>query len=106
MRSNRTPFCDVADLVSIAETLDGNGYTTISTESKSTVYCSIIDGVTRAEFYEAEKTGHMLSATIEVWEDDYTGQKLVDVNLKRYRVVRAYPTGHGTLELSCEEVIR
>lgn len=105
MQSNSCPFCDQCDLVAVTDTLDSDGYAT-STETKTSVWCSIIDGVSRKEFYEAEKAGHRLTTTIEVWSDDYTGQKLVDVNSKRYSVVRAYPSGHGPVELYCEEEVR
>lgn len=104
-KSNRTPFTDVCGLVKVATTEDADGYET-NTESKRDVFCSVAAGVVRAEFYEAYKAGIELSMTVELWEDDYEADTLLDHDGKRYRIVRAYPTGHGTLQLTCAEVKR
>lgn len=105
MKSNRTPFTDVCSLIAVTQIADSSKhYTTEDTATE--VFCSISKGVARSEFYEAMKAGIKLTATFEVYEDDYTGQELLEHNQTRYRVLRAFPTGYGTLELSCEEVTR
>ena len=105
MKSNRTPFTDVCSLITVTKISDNSKH--YATEETATeVFCSVSKGVARAEFYEAMKTGIKLTATFEVYEDDYTGQELLVHNQIRYRVLRAFPTGYGTLELSCEEVTR
>lgn len=104
MKSNRTPFSDVCELVATAKTKDADGYDVI-TETKTQVFCSVNIGVVRSEFYEALKAGIKASITVEIWEDDYNSAALIDFNSKRYKVERTYPTGHGTLELTCSEVV-
>jgi hypothetical protein len=104
MKSNRTPFSDVCNLITVTATLDADGYETKS-EAKVQVFCSVNVGVVRSEFYEALKAGVQLSATVEVWEDDYNAARLLEFDGKRYKIERTYPTGHGTIELTCSEVI-
>jgi hypothetical protein len=104
MRSNNTPFTDICTLIGIEKSHDADGYA-VDIEKKSEVFCSVADGATRSEFYEALRNGIKLSITVEVWQDDYNGQQRIEYNSIKYRVVRGYPTGHGTLELSCSEVI-
>lgn len=105
MRSNNTPFADVCSLISTVATKDADGYDTV-TETFRDVFCSISDGVVRSEYYEAMKAGIRLSITVEVWQDDYQKETLLDHNKTRYKIERTYPTGNGTLELSCSEVVR
>ena len=105
MNSNRTPFTDVCELVTVEKKPDADGYKT-PTEQKKEIFCSVNTGVVRSEFYAAYKAGVRLDVTVELWEQDYDGQRLMDYTGKRYDVVRAYPTGHGTLELTCSEVVR
>lgn len=105
MRSNRAPFTDICQLISIERQPDGDGYHTTD-EIKREIFCSVSDGVNRAEYFEAMKAGVKLSATIEVNEGDYEKEQLLEHEGTRYKVERVYPTGYGTLELSCSEVVR
>lgn len=105
MKSNRTPFSDVCELVTITATQDADGYKT-TVETKTQVFCSVNVGVVRSEFYEALKAGVKLSVTIEVWQEDYNNATLLEFDGKRYKIERTYPTGHGTLEMTCSEVVR
>lgn len=105
MRSNKTPFTDVCELIKITRTPDGSGFVTVDEESRE-IFCSVSVGVVRSEFWESAKAGVKLSVTIEIWEDDYGGEEIVGYEGGRYKIERAYPTGHGTLELACSEVVR
>lgn len=105
MRTNRTPFCDVVCLVHSTKEEDKSGHYTEKLEGCE-ILCSVCDGVSRAEFYEASKAGIQLSMTVEIWQEDYNGETQICYEGKLYNIVRTYPTGHGTLELSCSEVIR
>lgn len=105
MKSNRAPFTDVCSLISVTKIPDGSRHYTTK-EKATTVFCSVSKGVVRSEFYEAMKAGNKLTATFEVYEDVYKGQELLKHEKTRYRIVRTFPTGYGTLELTCEEVIR
>jgi hypothetical protein len=104
MKSNRTPFSDVCELVVVTISKDADGYD-VNTETKAQVFCSVNTGAVRSEFYEALKAGVKLSITVEVWQDDYNNATMLDFDEKRYKIERVYPTGHGTLELTCSEVV-
>lgn len=105
MRSNKPPMTDVCVLLQSMKTYDGGRH--YSTEDTGReIFCSVCDGVTRSEFYDALKAGVQLSAVFEVWEDDYAGETELCHEGRRYEIKRSYPTGYGTLELSCTEVTR
>ena len=99
MKSNRTPFTDLCKLIAVKKTYETED---VPTE----VFCSVSQGVGRTEFYEALKAGVRLSLVVEVNEFDYDGQTVLEHDGHRYSIERTYPTGYGTLELSCAEVTR
>jgi hypothetical protein len=103
--TNRTPWTDSATLISATETEDAAGYIT-RTESEREVFCTFTNGVGRTEYYEAMKAGVQVSATVELWEDDYEDERILEYGDKRYSIGRCWPTGRGTLELYLTEVWR
>lgn len=105
MRTNRAPFTDECFFIASSEVLDAGGYST-KTETQRPVLCSFSEGVARTEFYEAQKAGYKLSATVEVVESNYSGEANVIHSGRRYKIVRTFPSGYGTLLLYLEEVIR
>ena len=105
MRSNRAPFTDLCTLIRWEISKDKDGYDSID-EIKREILCSVSDGVSRSEYYEAMKAGVKLSATIEVNDGDYDKEQILEHEGTRYKIERVYPTGYGTLELSCSEVVR
>lgn len=105
MRSNRAPFTDLCTLIALKISKDKDGYDSID-EIKREILCSVSDGVSRSEYYEAMKAGVKLSATIEVNDGDYDKEQILEHEGTRYKIERVYPTGYGTLELSCSEVVR
>lgn len=107
VKSNATPMSDICLLISTSAEKDADGYSAGRPEStEREVWCSFYEGTVRSEFYEAAKAGIRISATVEVWEDDYEGETLVSAMDTLYRLVRSFPSGHGTLYLSLEEVMR
>lgn len=105
LKTNNTPFTDVAQLIAVTETKDASNYT-VKTETAREVFCSFSEGVNRSEYYESMKAGMKLSATIEVWEADYESEKLISHDSKTYEVRRVWPTGADTLYLYLEEAVR
>ena len=105
MRSNRAPFTDLCTLIRWEISKDKDGYDSTN-EIKREIFCSVCDGVSRSEFYEAMKADVKLSATIEVNDGDYDKEQILEHEGTRYKIERVYPTGYGTLELSCSEVVR
>lgn len=105
MRTNKTPFSDVCELITFERVEDADGYET-ETEVKTEVFCSVTKGVTRNEFYKAHQANFQLSITIEVWEDDFNDAERLLFEGKQYKIIRPFPSGHGTIEMVCEEVKR
>lgn len=105
MRTNRAPFTDECFFIVSTEALDAGGYATV-TETQRPILSSFSEGVARTEFYEAQKAGYKLSATVEVVESNYNNEPNVLHAGRRYKVVRTFPSGYGTLLLYLEEVIR
>lgn len=55
------------------------------------------------EFFAAESAGTTLSAVFILHADEYTGERVVEWNGKRYSVQRAYLTG-DKVELTCSDL--
>ncbi len=92
---------DVAYLVS--EDPQAHGIFAERQEAKTMVYCRI-KSVTRTEFWKAYSNGIEPALVLEMSDFvDYGGQKIVEYNGKRYRVVRTYVDG-TTIELTLAEV--
>lgn len=106
MKTNRTPFTDVCELISSAPAKDSEGYnTSLPAPTSREVFCSFSEGVNRAEYYEAMKAGVKLSATVEIWEDDFAGERELLHGTVKYKIGRTWPTGNGTIFLYLEEVV-
>lgn len=105
-KTNRTPMTDLVKLVSYAKTPDADGYDESSTPTEREIWCSFAEGVSRTEYYEAAKAGVRLSATVEIWEDDYQGERELRYGDRRFQIGRTWPTGRGTLQLYLTEVWR
>jgi len=99
IRTNKTPWMDKISLITETETVDADGYVT-KVESERVVRCTFTEGVSRAEFYEAMKSGMQMSAIVELWQNEYQYEKKCYYNQKKYKIVRSYETGRGTIELS------
>lgn len=102
-RTNRVPWSDYVELIAVSEARDEKGYRT-STETRREVCCSFCAGASRAEYYEAAKAGIRVTASVELWEDDYSKERELECEGIRYRIGRVTATGRGTLLLYLEEV--
>lgn len=106
-QSNRTPMTDVVTLIGGAsQGKDADGYDVPATPTEREIFGGFAKGVSRAEYYEAAKAGVRLSATVEIWEDDYQSERLLEHDGHRYQIGRTWPTGRGTLQLYLTEVWR
>lgn len=105
VRTNRTPWTDVLKLIAETKAEDEDGYITI-TETSREIFCTFSEGITRSEFYEGLKAGISLSASAEIWADDFGDEALAEFEGKRYKIIRTFATGRDTLDLSLSEVIR
>lgn len=100
-----TPWSDVAKLLSFADDQDAEGYG-VEAPTKRTVYCTWEDGVSQREFYLSQKEGLQASASVELWSVDYEGERFVDFNGRRYRVLRSFPSSFDCVTLILSEVVR
>lgn len=104
--TNNTPFMDVMTLIGSVVHENADGYTESIEPIETEVFCSIVNGCARSEFYEAAKAGYKITAQAEIYEDDYNKEQRAVFEDSEYNIVRTFPSGHGTLYLSLEEVVR
>lgn len=95
-------YMETAELVSVTETKDLDGYPILK-ERKNEVFVDI-QSVRRIEFYDAMRTGLDLSIVFVVRACDYEGEKLINYENKRYKVERAYTKDGELFELNCSEI--
>lgn len=108
-----TPWSDVCDLITFSSTRDAEGFET-ETETLHPVFCHWEDGVSQSEFYLSDKAGMRASAQlevhkidlIEIWPQGMGGDRFVQFNGARYRVLRHFPQSFDTETLILTEVIR
>lgn len=91
---------DVITLVGMTEVLDENGVWQTE-ENRTNVFCSV-DSVTRAEFFDAGRSGLNPEYRITMFFGDYDGQQIVEYKGKRYGVYRVYHDKNDSLELYVE----
>ena len=99
-----TPWSDVAELLSFPDDQDAEGYG-VGLPVKRTIFCTFVDGVSQKEFYYSHKAGLLASASVELWAVDYQGEKFVEFNGRRYRVVRNFLSSFDILTLILSEVV-
>lgn len=80
-----------------ADEPDENG-NTVYTESERRVFAQW-DGVKRSEFYQAAAVGLKPELIFRINERCYGGERYIEHNGKRYRVLRTYPLSGERIEL-------
>ena len=106
-KSNRTPMTDRAVLIGGGTSgKDADGYDVPAETTRREIFCGFAEGGSRAEYYEAMKAGVRLSATAEIWEDDFQGERLLEYDNRKFQIGRVWPTGRGTMQLYLTEVWR
>lgn len=103
-KSNTSEWSDGISLVHRVSAADADGYETF-TETSHEAFADFSTGVSRAEFYEAQKLGMKLSATVEILSMDYNNEEIVVHNGARYNVIRSYPATFDTITLVLEEIV-
>ena len=92
--------CEVT-LLSGGITKSATGFQTRNKETGRTVLARV-DGVKRAEFYQAHAAGMQLSAVFTVDSRDYENEAFLVHEGRRYKIARTYPVTGNALELVCE----
>lgn len=91
---------NVISLVSTSQTQDAFGVWR-QTETKRDVFCQV-DSVTRAEFFEAGRSGLNPEYRFTLFAGDYNGESIVIFNGKAYSVYRTYHARTDEIELYVE----
>lgn len=91
---------NVISLVSTSQTQDAFGVWR-QTETKRDVFCQV-DSVTRAEFFEAGRSGLNPEFRFTLFAGDYNGESIVIFNGKAYSVYRTYHARTDEIELYVE----
>ena len=96
------------ELTLIAETaaenrVNKNGFAVKPEESARTVFCNK-KTVGYSEYFKSQQTGKLVEAKYEVHKADYGGEDVVEVNGRRYFVLKTYDTGTDTIELTLTDL--
>lgn len=91
---------NVISLVSTSQTQDAFGVWR-QTETKRDVFCQV-DSVTRAEFFEAGRSGLNPEFRFTLFAGDYNGESIAIFNGKAYSVYRTYHARTDEIELYVE----
>lgn len=67
-------------------------------ETQKIVFCEI-QGISSTETFEAGRNGLRASCRAIVFQCDYNGEEIVELNGKRYGIYRTYPRKNETIEL-------
>ena len=78
--------------VSEKDRVNKNGFATKPKESTRTVFCN------------KKSVGKLVEAKYEVHKADYGGEDVVEVNGRRYFVLKTYDTGTDTIELTLTDL--
>ena len=76
----------------------------IPQEVKTDIYCAI-KSIGRNEFYIASKGGLKPEVIFVINNYEYSSEKEILFEGKRYKVIRTYLIGFEEIELTCERVI-
>jgi SPP1 family predicted phage head-tail adaptor len=102
MLSKKT-FDDQVQLIAVTITQDEYA-NEVETEEPTTVWADI-KSVGRSEFYNALQNGLKPSVVITVKAFEYTGQKYLMFDGKRFKIERTYTLDREDIELTCTEVV-
>lgn len=92
---------DTAELVTITETPDDEGYKERK-EERRTVFVNK-KSATRSEFYTAKQAGDKIVLVLDVRGVDYNGETRLYFGGDPFEVVRTYSRAGDVVELNCKE---
>lgn len=86
----------------VGNTVDEYGAPVVE-ETSSTIFATQ-NAVKRNEFYQAQSIGLRPEFTLEIFEFEYNGEKIVELDGVRYNIIRTYPVGGERIELICNDI--
>lgn len=95
----------VAEIKLISRTYEADAIgQQVPVESEKTVFCKI-GSISRAEWFDAGRSGLKPSYRVTVFSPDYNGEQVVEIHGKRYGVYRTYLADGEQIELYLEEKV-
>ena len=85
---------------------DASGYPGTDTDTGRTVNAILPIGVILEKSGEDAKQALRAKLNAEIWEDDFTGEDLLEYGGTVFEIAKLKKTGRGTFLLECEEVWR
>lgn len=76
-----------------------NGFEAQKAESSRTVFCNS-KSVGYAEYFRSQQTGKVVERKCDVHKADYEGEDTVEMDRKRYFVMKTYDIDDDTIELT------
>lgn len=73
-------------------------------ETQTTILCAL-NSVGRSEFYSGAAAGLRPELVFVIHSYEYSGERIVEFEGKRYSVIRTYQTGTEEIELTVERVV-
>ena len=75
----------------------------VYTENRRELFAELV-GTKRSEFYAALSAGLRPEKTVRIYEFEYNDEKIIELNGKRYNILRTYPVEDERLELICNDI--
>lgn len=85
------------------ERVNGNGFENEPQESVTTVFCNK-KSVGYREYFKSQQTGKVVEAKCEVHKVDYGGEDVVELDGKRFFVLKTYEVDDDTVELTLTDL--
>ncbi len=85
------------------ERINGNGFENEPRESVRTVFCNK-KSVGYREYFKSQQTGKVVEAKCEVHKADYGGEDVVELEGKRFFVLKTYEVDDDTVELTLTDL--
>jgi viroplasmin and RNaseH domain-containing protein len=101
-----TAWVDELILISqqpLDERVNDNGFENQQLESKTTVFCNK-KSVGYSEYFKSQQTGKVVEAKCEVHKADYGGEDTVEMDGRRFYVLKTYELDEDTIELSLTDL--
>ena len=83
--------------------VDGGGFPVRQEEEKRTVFCNM-KSVGYSEYFKSQQTGKVVEAKCDVHKADYEGEDTVEMDGRRFFVLKTYDIDDDTIELTLTDL--
>lgn len=83
--------------------VDGDGFPVQREEEKRTIFCNK-KSVGYSEYFKSQQTGKVVEAKYEVHKADYEGEDTVEMDGRRFFVLKTYDIDDDTIELTLTDL--